>query len=168
MNKSVLTTLLVLLSFTSSYTQVNYVRLTPTLTTALTTVADLDTMVLRFGKNLTSPVAFDTSKAGRTVFLPAQDFIAAQGKFTLELDRATTAADSFKIYFKKLLADGYTCRRDSTFLLGSASTYGTFARHSQFEIIINGPCMGFGIFFLKGDGGSVVRTVISARIAYTQ
>lgn len=162
---------LLLLSAPTVFGQVNFVRSTSQISMFLTSVADLDTVLLLFPKSLTSPVYFDTTKAGRTAVIPAQDFVSAQGKFTIFFNRTNVngVADSFRVYFKKVHPiTGVPARDDSTFIIATASTFANIVDGSQREFIVSGPCKGVAIMALKGDGGSVIKTRLKMVVDFTQ
>lgn len=162
---------LLLLTAPAVFGQVNFVRTTPTASVQLTTLADIDTILFLFPKSLTSPVFFDSTKANRTVLIPAQDFVSAQGKFTLYLTRTaiTGTADSFRVWVKKIMpTTGIPVRNDSTFIIGSASTFADIANYSQYSFTITDPTKGLALVFRKGDGGTPVKVRLSAWIDFTQ
>lgn len=152
---------------TLSMAQYHFVRM-DSCVAKLTTVGDIDTMVLRFPKSLTAKAAFDTSKANRTVFIPAQDFVAAQGGFTLWLKRSNISgtADSFAVYYKPLSPEGYPSRNDSTYIIGSASTYGNIVNQYNYTISIN-EALGLAIIIKQGDTGTQ-KTTVTAKVVYSQ
>jgi hypothetical protein len=163
--------LLVLFFATASYGQVNFVRTTPQASVQLTTLADIDTILFLFPKSLTAPVFFDSTKAAKSVIVPAQDFVSAQGKFTLYLTRAaiTGTADSFRVWVKKLMpSTGIPVRNDSTFIIGSASTFADIINHSQYAFTITDPTKGLALVFRKGDGGTPIKVRLNAWIDFTQ
>lgn len=155
----------------AGYSQVNFVRTTPQASVALTTLNDLDTLFLRFPHNLTSSIAFDSSKANKTILIPSQDFVAAQGKFTMYFTRTAIngSPDSFRVWVKKIMpASGAPIANDSTFIVGGATTYANILSNSGYNFTITDPTKGLNFFILKGDGGSLLKVRLNAWIDFTQ
>lgn len=151
--------------------QVNFVRTTPSMSIFLTDSADVDTLFLAFPKSLTSSIAFDTSKANRTAIIPPQDFVSAQGKFTMYLTReaVTGTADSFRVWVKKVMpSTGIPVRNDSTFIIGTATTFADIINYSQYPFTITDPTKGLAFGFFIGNTSDTIKVKLNCWIDFTQ
>ena len=130
---------------------------------------DIDTVIYVFP---TSPFAqkmqSDTTKAGVTAWRPPS-FIRAAGDLDLWLDRTNVVgtADSFKLYYKPI--DPYTgrpARNESTFVLGSSTTFANFTSTSRYAVTLGA---GFGIAFIIRQGDTSIDTTrVFTKLVYSQ
>lgn len=163
---------LLLLTAPAVFGQVNFVRTTPMASVQLTTVNDIDSLLLLFPKSLSSPAFFDSTKANRTILIPAQDFIACAGKFTLYIQRVAIGGsniDSIRIYVKKLMPQtGVPVHNDSIWVAGSATTYANPINQSAYSFTVTDPTKGLMFGVVKADGGLAQKVRFNFWVDYTQ
>lgn len=163
---------LFLLLATGAFGQVNFVRTAGPATVQLTTVNDIDSLLLLFPKNLTSPAFFDSTKANRTVIIPAQDFVACAGQFTLYIQRVAIGGsniDSIRIFVKKLMPQtGIPVHNDSIWVAGSATTYANPINQSAYSFTVTDPTKGLMFGVVKADGGLAQKVRFNFWVDYTQ
>ncbi len=139
--------------------------------TILSGLSDKDTILVVFSAGLLpKQIAMDTTKNARTANRPP-DFVRAAGDCDLFLDRLnmTGTADSFRVYYKIVHPHtGRLARNDSTFILGTASTFANFTSDSRYTITLP-VCKGFALVLQKGDGGTPGnRTRVVATVVFSQ
>lgn len=144
--------------------------ITDTSVAVLTGVADIDTAEFLFP---TGPparyVTSDTTRFGNTA-LQKSEFLRMVEKAEVWIDRINVVgnADSFKIYYKPIHPKRrQLASNDSTFIVGSASTFGNFTNFSRFQITLP-PGRGITFILQKGDGASAIRTRVLLTLVYSQ
>lgn len=136
---------------------------------------DIDTLIWLFSPSAVpaqSSFTSDTTKANRTALIPPS-YARSAGSFDLWLNRhnLSNAADSFRVYY--FTVDPFSGRpaiNDSTFVIGTASTFATIPgsrnRGARYTISIN-PNFGVWLVIRQGDL-TPVRTKVRATLIHTQ
>lgn len=151
------------------FTALTQWALVDTALSVLTGVADVDTAEFRFPIGPTVRyITSDSTRFGNTA-LQRSEFLRMTEKAELWIDRTNVVgnADSFKIYYKFLHPRRpQLASNDSTFVIGSSSTFGNFSTFSRFPIVLTG---NRGIVFIlqKGDNASAVRTRVLLTLVYS-
>ena len=115
----------------------------------------------------TSHMTSDTTKAARRWAKPP-GFSRVSGSFDLWLDRSNLSgtADSFRVYYLPVQPwTGRPARNDSTFLVGTATTFGNIVSGYRYTITVN-PL--FGIYLIVRQGDVAARTRVRQTLVYTQ
>lgn len=129
--------------------------------------ADKDTVVVVLLSVPDAKVAFDTSKANRTLFKPPRRVFAAGG-FTLWLERTnvTGTATNFKVYWKPVNPrTGRLSFTDSTFVVGSSGAFANITNNSNFTVAPN-ETKAIAFITQCSDVGTVTKLILS--VDYSQ
>ncbi len=136
----------------------------------LTGTADIDSAEFMFPVGPSSRyVTSDTTRFGNTA-LQRPDFLRMNEKAEVWLDRINIVgnADSFKVYYKgKHPKRNQLSSNDSTFIVGTASTFGNFTNFSRFNITLP-PGRGITFILVKGDIAAAIRTRVLLTLVYSQ